>query len=114
MKSKGKYVQGEISSSRRMIFNLILVLSPFLLILLFETTLRVAGYGNSFRLFIDHPDAEYKGYKVVNPEIGKKYFRPLNTVTHRRIFFWPTNPIRFFAFLSWEAQRLSVFPTITT
>lgn len=63
------------NSSRKIIFNLILILFPLILIIIFELLLRVVGYGDNLSLFIQHPDKEYKAYRVVNPEIGKKYFQ---------------------------------------
>lgn len=67
--------QPKISGKKKLLYNLISgVVIPILVLLFIELILRIAGYGSSHRLFIKHPDKEYKGYLIVNPEIGKKYF----------------------------------------
>jgi tetratricopeptide (TPR) repeat protein/lysophospholipase L1-like esterase len=59
----------------KIIFNSILVLFPLIILLVIELILRITGYGDNLNLFVNHPDKEYKEYKIVNPEIGKKYFQ---------------------------------------
>jgi tetratricopeptide (TPR) repeat protein len=65
----------ELTKQKKFFFTLILIILPFLFLLIFEIFLRVFGYGDNLNLFINHPDKEYKAYKIVNPFIGKKYFQ---------------------------------------
>ncbi|MBN1599476.1 MAG: tetratricopeptide repeat protein [Bacteroidales bacterium] len=65
----------ESSRSGRWIYNIILILFPILFFIIIELLLRLFHYGDSYKLFIDHPEKEYKSYYIINPEIGKKHFR---------------------------------------
>ncbi|MCF8359632.1 MAG: hypothetical protein K9H26_12800 [Prolixibacteraceae bacterium] len=71
----GKTKPVTLSRSKKLTYNIIIALLPFVILLILELLLRVVGYGDNLRLFVKHPDAAYAGYKVVNPEIGKKYFQ---------------------------------------
>lgn len=77
MKKNKPVTQPRISKGKRLIFSLIAVLLPFVFLILLELVLRISGYGDNMALFINHPDKEFEDYKVVNPEIGKKYFYKL-------------------------------------
>jgi tetratricopeptide (TPR) repeat protein len=55
-----------------LLFKAISILLPFLILFLFEISLRIFHYGNDFRLFIEYP--ENKNYLIFNPEASKKYF----------------------------------------
>ncbi|MBN1416889.1 MAG: hypothetical protein JW973_17460 [Bacteroidales bacterium] len=87
MKKNNAPVKREISIPKKRIFNLILVLIPVLLFVVLEMVLRLFHYGDDFSLFIDHPDAIYKQYKVVNPDIGAKYFQRLKYTSPARDIF---------------------------
>jgi tetratricopeptide (TPR) repeat protein len=65
----------KIEKKQRVIYNSIIVLFPLILIIFIELVLRIAGYGDDLKLFVKHPDKAYNEYKIVNPEIGKKYFQ---------------------------------------
>jgi len=53
-------------------FKWISILMPFVLLFVIEVCLRVFGYGNDLRLFIDDPAD--KDYLILNPAASKKYF----------------------------------------
>jgi lysophospholipase L1-like esterase len=57
---------------KRPIFYLIAALLPVVLLVLLELTLRIAGYGNSYPLFVPSPNAA--GYLQPNPELIQRYF----------------------------------------
>jgi tetratricopeptide (TPR) repeat protein len=57
---------------KELLFKVISILLPFLILFLFEISLRILHYGNDFRLFIEYP--ENKNYLVFNPEASQKYF----------------------------------------
>ncbi|MGC1392450.1 MAG: hypothetical protein WA816_15550 [Bacteroidales bacterium] len=57
---------------KELLFRAISILLPFLILFLFEISLRILHYDNDFRLFIEYP--ENKNYFVFNPEASKKYF----------------------------------------
>jgi len=67
----------KFNTGRKLIYNLILLCIPFLILFLLEIFLRIIGFGDNLNLFINHPDKEFKEYKIVNPLIGKKYFQKL-------------------------------------
>jgi hypothetical protein len=54
------------------LFRLILCLIPLAFFALLELGLRVAGFGHSYPLFIADPSQP--GYKLVNPDVIKRYF----------------------------------------
>lgn len=61
-----------ISRKKLMVFKVIGILLPFLILLILEIILRLAGYGYNPDLFV-----EYKAdnnYFVLNPEASKRYF----------------------------------------
>jgi len=60
-----------INNKKPAIFKLIAILLPFLFLMLFETLLRLIGYGNDYRIFIEDKSGSYL---YLNPGIGKKYF----------------------------------------
>jgi tetratricopeptide (TPR) repeat protein len=64
-----------IGNLKKIIFNLLIVLIPFILVLILELLLRAFSYGDNLNLFVNHPEKEFKAYRIVNPEIGKKYFQ---------------------------------------
>jgi lysophospholipase L1-like esterase len=61
-----------LSVSRRILFSVIAVAIPFLLLGLLEITLRIAGSGNEYPLFIDDP--QRADLLRINPEIARRYF----------------------------------------
>jgi tetratricopeptide (TPR) repeat protein len=71
-KSQKNHVHGQHTKSRTTLFYLIAVATPFLFFALIECGLRIAGYGNSYPLFIEAP--EPKGYLLANTETIKRYF----------------------------------------
>lgn len=74
MKGKNTKADLQLTRGKKAVFGVIAFSIPFVFLVLLELVLRVSGYGENMSLFVDHPDKEFAGYKVVNPEIGKKYF----------------------------------------
>jgi tetratricopeptide (TPR) repeat protein/lysophospholipase L1-like esterase len=74
--TKQKKAKQQIRRTKRkkVIFSIVLVLLPILILILFELFLLFINYGDNLNLFINLPLENYQEYKVVNPEIGKKYF----------------------------------------
>ncbi|HVU55311.1 MAG TPA: hypothetical protein VHD83_09660 [Puia sp.] len=60
------------SPARIRLFKWISILLPLAVLLIIELCLRVFGYGNDLRLFIDYPAD--KDYFILNPAASKKYF----------------------------------------
>ncbi|MCB9013005.1 MAG: hypothetical protein H6539_03100 [Bacteroidales bacterium] len=77
----------KMSRTRKIVFSAILYLFPILFLLILEAGLRVADYGENFDLFITNPDTSYSDYKIVNPEIGAKYFHKLEYTSPRTDIF---------------------------
>ena len=67
------------STSRRIVFWVILVLLPFGLLILTELALRALGYGQDYPLFIDAPGQP--GYLTMNPNVSEKYFTTVENAT---------------------------------
>ncbi|MFQ6607364.1 MAG: tetratricopeptide repeat protein [Fidelibacterota bacterium] len=59
-------------TSRQWLFRGFLILIPFLLIGLIESTLRLINYGDDLQLF--RPDPYVEGYLTINLQVGKRYF----------------------------------------
>lgn len=66
-------VRAPLSKSRRRIFMAVLLLLPIVLLILFETALRMAGYGDDLRLA---RRVEEKGqvWWEINQNVGRRYF----------------------------------------
>jgi tetratricopeptide (TPR) repeat protein len=64
-----------VFSSKKFVYYVIILIFPVTLFVLFEFSLRIFHYGKDFSLFIAHPDKTFQNFKIVNPEIGAKYFR---------------------------------------
>ena len=71
---------------KELLFKVISILLPFLILFLFEISLRIFHYGNDLSLFIEYP--ENKNYLVFNPEASKKYFtyQDFATTGNRELF----------------------------
>jgi tetratricopeptide (TPR) repeat protein len=63
--------------SRRMLFRIITLSLPLLILLLLEGFLRIVSYGDNPGLFIQNPKEGYSRYMILNPAVGRKYFRKL-------------------------------------
>jgi tetratricopeptide (TPR) repeat protein/lysophospholipase L1-like esterase len=89
-----------VSKSKQRIFSVIAIALPIVFLILLELVLRIAGYGDNFALFVDHPDENMEKYYVVNPEIGKKYFNKMEYSSPAKDIFLkkkPNDVIRIFA-----------------
>jgi tetratricopeptide (TPR) repeat protein len=92
MKPKKSVPALEMPKSKRLVFNLIITLIPLLFVIFFELILRVVGYGDNLNLFINHPDKDYKEYRIVNPIVGKKYFQKFEYSSPARDIFLKKKP----------------------
>ena len=76
-KQKKVKKQIRLTKPKKVIFSFVLVIVSIFILLIVELVLRMIHYGDDLNLFIDHPWERYEEYKVVNPEVGKKYFNKL-------------------------------------
>ncbi len=67
----------KLNLSKKLIYNSLLICFPFIILFFIEILLRIINYGDDLDLFIKYPFKEFQEYKIVNPEIGKKYFQRL-------------------------------------
>ena len=58
--------------SKSKLFFLITIALPLVLLILAEVILRLAGYGDTYPLFVDYPAHEQ--YLQINPDLGRRYF----------------------------------------
>ncbi len=82
----------ELSKSKKIIFKMIMILLPLFILLFTELCLRIFSYGVNLDLFVQHPNPDYKEYLMVNPEIGKKYFRKFSQTSPRNDIFLKKKP----------------------
>jgi tetratricopeptide (TPR) repeat protein len=99
-----------ISNTKKMIFNFLLILLPFILILFVELALRGFSYGDNLRLFVNHPEKEYKAYRIVNPEIGKKYFQKFEYTKPPKDIFLKDKPDSCFRIFVMGSSSVVGFP----
>lgn len=74
MKQKKATLKVKPAMSKRkkaVLFRLIAILLPFVLLMVLEIILRIAGYGDDYRVFLEDKSGNYL---YLNPQIGKKYF----------------------------------------
>lgn len=67
------------SPRQTLVFSLIMVMLPLLLLALIEALLRLVGYGQDYRLFVEDPRDE--NYWVMNPYAGEKFFMAQENAT---------------------------------
>ncbi len=82
----------KVSLRKKLVYNLILIILPFFILFLIEIFLRIISFGDNLNLFIDHPDKDFKEYKIVNPIIGKKYFQKLEYTNPANDIFLKEKP----------------------
>jgi hypothetical protein len=63
---------------KKFIFSVVLICVSIVILFILEFFLRIVGYGDNYRLFLDFPGKEFREYRYINPEIGKKYFQKLD------------------------------------
>jgi len=102
--------QQPLNKSRKLIFSIISVLLPFIFLIFLEIILRISGSGNDLSLFINHPDKAFSGYKVVNPEIGKKYFQNMEYSTPAKDIFLKEKPQDVFRIFVMGSSTVVGFP----
>jgi tetratricopeptide (TPR) repeat protein len=99
-----------LSRSKQFIFGAIAVVLPIVFLILLELVLRVSGYGDKFSLFINHPDAEFEKYYIVNPEIGKKYFNKMEYSAPAKDMFLKVKPADVFRIFVMGSSTVAGFP----
>jgi tetratricopeptide (TPR) repeat protein len=87
-----KPVRNAPTRARVIFLKVFSVMLPVLIILLLEGLLRLTGYGDNLRLFIQMPEQGYEKYMMVNPEIGKKYFQKLEYTSPANDIFLKKKP----------------------
>jgi tetratricopeptide (TPR) repeat protein len=97
-------------SFKKLIYKFILWLFPFFVLLFIEILLRIFGYGDNFKLFINHPDKQFKEYKICNPLIGEKYFSKLEPTTPPNDMFLKEKPANGFRIFVIGSSTVAGFP----
>lgn len=99
-----------LSKSKQRLFGVIAIFLPLILLVFLELVLRLAGYGDNFSLFVNHPDKEYGQYLVVNPDIGKKYFNKMEYSTPAKDMFLKDKPKDVFRIFAMGSSSVAGFP----
>lgn len=102
--------QNKKNSSNNKLFGFIMIITPLIIIVLFELLLRVVGYGDNFSLFVKHPDKEYSKYMVVNPHVGKKYFHQFEYTHPPKDIFLKNKPDSVFRIFVMGSSTVVGFP----
>jgi tetratricopeptide (TPR) repeat protein len=110
MKKKHTSAQKEVSKPKKWIFNFMIALIPVLFFVLLELVLRAFHYGDNFSLFLDHPDKMFKEYRIVNPDIGAKYFQHLKYTEPARDIFLRKKPDNCFRIFVMGSSTVFGFP----
>jgi tetratricopeptide (TPR) repeat protein len=110
MKKKNTPVKKFISKPKKLIFNLLIALIPVLLFVILELILRLFHYGDNYSLFMDHPDEQYKEYRIVNPQVGAKYFQRLEYTEPARDIFLRNKPDDCFRIFVMGSSTVIGFP----
>ncbi len=99
-----------LSRNRKLLFNLLLAIIPVLFFVFIELILRAFNYGDNFHLFVKHPDEMYSQYRVVNPEIGKKYFQRFDYTAPAKDIFLKKKPENCFRIFVMGSSTVVGFP----
>jgi len=90
-KSENKSKINSIDPKKKLIFSIILISFPILFIVMLEVSLRVFHYGQDYRLFSE-VNIYGKEYYRFNPELGKKYFYKLPSMSPSNDVFLKDKP----------------------
>jgi tetratricopeptide (TPR) repeat protein len=110
MKKKNTPDKKAISKPKKLVFNLLIALIPVLFFILLEFVLRFVHYGENYSLFMDHPDEMYKEYRIVNPDVGAKYFQKLDYTAPARDIFLRRKPDDCFRIFVMGSSTVIGFP----
>ena len=77
---KKQYVPTQINPARfkKVFFYFVLFCLSIFTLIFIEMFLRIVDYGDNLNLCIDFPEKTEREYRMINPDIGKKYFRQLD------------------------------------
>ena len=100
----------KFDSRKKLIYYFILICIPFLILFLLEVLLRIVGFGDNLNLFVNHPDKEFREYKVVNPLIGKKYFQKFEYTSPANDIFLKEKPDNGFRIFVMGSSTVIGFP----
>jgi len=100
----------QFSKKRRLHFNVLMFLFPFLLLIIFELLLRAFSFGNNMHLIINHPNKHYKKYYSINPKIGEKYFNKFDATGATNDIFLKKKPQNGFRIFVLGSSTLVGFP----
>ena len=107
---KPKIEDKKKSSGQNLVFKLITFFIPILILLSFEGILRLAVYGDNLHLFIENPAEGYEKYKIVNPEVGKKYFQKFEYTAPANDIFLADKPENTFRIFVMGSSTVYGFP----
>ena len=110
MNEQKKPELAKIPKAKRILFNIILLLLPFIILIFLEIILRIVNYGDNLKLFIDFPGKEMQEYKIVNREIGKKYFQKLEYSNPCHDMYLKEKPINGFRIFVLGSSTVLGFP----
>lgn len=108
MKQKKREIK--LTKSKKLFFNIILISLPIVLLLILEIFLRLFHYGDNMKVFIDYPGAEKLKHKIINPEIGKKYFSKIDYSTPCHDMFLKEKPENGFRIFVMGSSTVQGFP----
>jgi tetratricopeptide (TPR) repeat protein len=109
-KQKMAKKQIRLTKSKKVVFSFVLVILPILILLLFESFLRLINYCVNPNLFINNPLKNYQEYKIVNPEIGKKYFKKFQSTRPLHDMFRKEKPENGFRIFVLGSSTVVGFP----
>lgn len=91
-KNSGTFEISNRDKGLKVYFKLITILSPFILLILFELLLRLFSAGYETDLFIRVPGKDFSRYMVTNPSVGEKYFTKFDATTPKKDVFLKNKP----------------------
>jgi len=96
--------------TRKIWFRMITLSLPLVILLLLEGILRIFSYGSDTGLFIPNPREGYEQYMILNPEVGRKYFRKLEYDTPPNDIFLKRKPEGTFRIFVMGSSTVVGFP----
>jgi tetratricopeptide (TPR) repeat protein len=95
---------------RNLVFMVFTVVLPIVLLLLLEGLLRLAGYGDNLNLFVASPAKGYEKFKMVNPQVGKKYCQKFEYTAPANDLFLKDKPQNSFRIFVMGSSTVFGFP----
>ncbi len=110
MRKQNIQIQPNLTRSKKIIFYFVLLCLSILSLFILELFLRIINYGDNFNLCVDFPRKSEREYRIINPDIGKKYFHKLEYSKPAKTIYLKEKPENGFRIFVMGSSTVAGFP----